>query len=271
MKIIRNSNQLIEYIKAYGSNIGFIPTMGGLHEGHLSLIAKAKSKKVKTLVSIFVNPTQFDNKNDFNKYPKNFNNDIKILKQVNPNVLFIPKKKDIYKKKFRQKIKIDKFSKSLCGKYRPNHFEGVVEVIDNFLQLIEPKYIFLGIKDFQQLWLIKNYIKFRHKTKVVPCRTIRNQHGLALSTRNFLLSDKEKKIGSNIYKTIKKTKNLINNKNYSFIIKQLKKKIIRLGVNKIDYLEVIDLNTNKKINIKSKKFKIFIAYYFKNIRLIDNI
>ena len=271
MKIIRNSNQLIEYIKAYRSNIGFIPTMGGLHEGHLSLIAKAKSKKVKTLVSIFINPTQFNNKKDFKSYPKNFNNDIKILKQVNPNVLFIPKKKDIYNTKIKKKIKIDKFSKSLCGKYRPNHFEGVVDVIDKFLQFIKPKYIFLGIKDFQQLWLIKNYIKFRHKTKVVPCRTIRDQQGLALSTRNFLLTNKEKKIGSDIYKIIKKTKNLINNKNYSFIIKKLKKKIIRLGANKIDYLEAIDLNTNKKINIRTKKFKIFIAYYFRNVRLIDNI
>jgi len=271
MKIIKNSNQLIKHIKTYGSNIGFIPTMGGLHKGHLSLIAKAKSKKIKTLVSIFVNPTQFNNKKDFNNYPKNLKIDIKILRKVNPNILFIPKESDVFKKRIKKKIKIDKFSKILCGKFRPNHFEGVVDVIDKFLQLIKPKYIFLGVKDFQQLWLIKNYIKYKHETKVIPCRTIRDRHGLALSSRNFLLSDKEKKIGSYIYKAIKKTKNLINNKNYLLIIKKLKKKIIQLGASKIDYLEVIDLNTNKKINIKSKEFKIFVAYYFRNIRLIDNI
>ena len=271
MKIIRNSNQLVKYIKAYRSNIGFIPTMGGFHNGHLSLITKAKSKKVKTIVSIFVNPTQFDNKKDFINYPRNIKNDIKILRKIKPDVVFIPKKTEIYKKKAKAKIKIDKFSKLLCGKFRPNHFEGVVDVINRFLKLIKPKYIFLGIKDFQQLWLIKNYIKNKHKTKVIPCKTIRDKNGLALSTRNYLLSDKDRKIGSNIYKIIKKNKNLINNKNYKQIIKKFKKKIIKIGANKIDYIEIIDLKTNKNINTKTKNYKIFIAYYIKKIRLIDNI
>ena len=121
-------------------------------------------------------------------------------------------------------ITSDKFSKLLCGKFRPNHFEGVVDVIDRFLKLIKPKYIFLGIKDFQQLWLIKNYIKYKHKTKVIPCKTIRYKDGMALSTRNYLLSNDDKEIGSNIYKIIKRNKNLINNKNYNQIIIKLKKK-----------------------------------------------
>ena len=271
MKIIRNSNQLVKYIKVYGSNIGFIPTMGGLHKGHLSLITKAKHKKVKTVVSIFVNPKQFNNKKDFISYPRNIKNDIKILKKIKPNVVFIPKKSEIYKKKTKIKIKIDKFSKLLCGKFRPNHFEGVVDVIDRFLKLIKPKYIFLGIKDFQQLWLIKNYIKYKHKTKVIPCKTIRYKDGMALSTRNYLLSKEDKEIGSNIYKIIKRNKSLINNKNYNQIIIKLKKKIIEIGANKIDYLEIIDLKTNKKINNKTKTYKIFIAYYIKKVRLIDNI
>ena len=103
MKIIRNSNQLVKYIKVYGSNIGFIPTMGGLHKGHLSLITKAKNKKVKTVVSIFVNPKQFNNKKDFISYPRNIKNDIKILKKIKPNVVFIPKKSEIYKKKNKSK------------------------------------------------------------------------------------------------------------------------------------------------------------------------
>ena len=272
MKIITSTKQLISIINSKNLNLCFIPTMGGLHKGHLSLIIKAKKKKLKTLVSIFVNPTQFNNINDFKKYPRNINKDIIKLKKINPDFLFIPKKKELFRNKRINKIKLGKFSKYLCGKYRGNHFTGVVDVIDRFLKILNPLYIFLGEKDYQQLILIKNFINKKYRTIVVPCKTIRDKNGFAYSTRNYLLTNNEKIIGSKIYQLVKKNKIFIKKKaNYSKILKNLNEKILKLGVKKIEYLELIDLDTNTKISAKTKKFKIFISYYLGSIRLIDNI
>ena len=272
MKIIKSSTQLISLINSKKLDLCFIPTMGGLHKGHLSLIKEDKKKKFKSLVSIFVNPTQFNNTKDFKSYPRNLNKDLTKLKKINPDFVFIPKKNDLFKEKRIKKIKLDKFSKYLCGKYRGNHFTGVVDVIDRFLKLINPVYIFLGEKDYQQLILIKNFIKNKYRTIVVPCKTIRDKNGFAYSTRNFLLKNKEKIIGSKIYKLIKKNKkNIKKEKNYSKKLKNLYNQILKLGVKKIEYLELIDLNTNTKVSFKTKKFKVFIAYYLNNIRLIDNV
>jgi len=271
MKIIRNTKQLLSIINSKNLDLSFIPTMGGFHRGHLSLILKAKKKKLKTLVSIFVNPTQFDNFSDFKNYPRNVHKDIHKLRKINPNFLFIPKKDDLYKVKRIKKIKLSKFSKYLCGKYRANHFIGVIDVIDRFLKIINPVYIFLGEKDYQQLILIKNFINKKYRAVVVACKTIREKKGLAHSTRNFLLTDKEKMIGSKVYQLIKKNKKIIKKKNYYKILKNLNDNILKLGVKKIEYLEIIDLNTNNKISTKTKKFKIFISYYLGSIRLIDNI
>ena len=272
MKIIKNSKQLMRIINSKNLNLGFIPTMGGLHKGHLSLIAKAKKKKIKTLVSIFVNPSQFNNIDDFKNYPRNMNKDLIKLKKVNPDFLFMPKKNDLFKEKRVNKIKLSKFSKYLCGKYRKNHFKGVVDVIDRFLKIINPTYIFLGEKDYQQLILIKNFINGKYRTVIVPCKTIRDKNGLAYSTRNFVLSNEDKIIGAKIYKLIKKNKNNIKKgSNYRKILRNLNDKILKLGVKKIEYLELIDLDKNSKLSVKTRKFKIFIAYYLNNIRLIDNI
>ena len=272
MKIITSTKQLISIINSKNLNLCFIPTMGGLHKGHISLITKAKKKKLKTLVSIFVNPTQFNNINDFKKYPRNINKDIIKLKKINPDFLFIPKKKEIFKDKRINKIKLGKFSKYLCGKYRGDHFTGVVDVIDRFLKIINPLYIFLGEKDYQQLILIKKFINKKYRTIVVPCETIRDKGGFAYSTRNLLLNGKEKIIGSKIFQLLRKNKKIIKKKkNYYKILKNLNDKILKLGASKIEYLELIDLDTNTKISYKTKKFKIFIAYYLGMIRLIDNI
>ena len=133
--------------------------MGGLHKGHLKLIKKSINRSQKTLVSIYVNPTQFNKKKDFLKYPRNTKKDLKILKRQKVDFVFLPKTEEIYKRKIRKNIKIHRKKNVLCGKFRKGHFEGVIDVIDRFLSLINPKYIFLGEKDFQQLFLIKNYVK----------------------------------------------------------------------------------------------------------------
>ena len=162
MKILRSIEELKKNIINI-SNLGFVPTMGGLHEGHLSLIKKSLKKSNKTLVSIYVNPTQFNNKKDFYNYPKNINVDVNKLKKLKVDFVFMPKTSEIYKIKRKKKIIMHNKSKILCGKHRRGHFYGVIDVVDRFLNIINPKYMFLGEKDYQQLFLIKNIYSFQLK------------------------------------------------------------------------------------------------------------
>ena len=247
-------------------NLSFVPTMGGLHKGHISLIKKSKKYKGKNIVSIFVNPKQFNNKKDYLNYPRNLNKDLSILKSLKVDYVFIPNKKEILSFKPKINIYLDNFSKKLCGSFRKGHFEGVINIVNRFLEIINPKKIILGAKDYQQLYLIKRHIiKRKIKTIVVKCNTIREKNGMACSTRNKLLNKKQLKVGSKIYKYLNKFK-----KKPVLNISKLKKDIKKFGAKKIDYLEVYNLKTHKKTNLASKNTKIFIAYYLDNIRLIDN-
>ena len=271
MKIFKNKQNLLKEISK-DNCISFVPTMGGLHKGHISLIKRANYYKCNILVSIFVNPKQFNKKGDFQNYPRNIKNDINKLKKLKISYLYLPSYKDIYGFKPDGKIHINKFSKKLCGKFRKGHFEGVLNVINRFLEIIKPKYIYLGIKDFQQLTLIKSHIiKNQIQTKVIECKTIRERNGVASSTRNFKLNKKELNIASNIYKYLFTLKKKIKN-NHKFIkINSIKNDLISLGANKVDYIESINLKDLKKTNKFKNKFRFFVAYYIKNIRLIDNI
>ena len=158
MKLFTNKKQLQTEIRKF-NNISFVPTMGALHKGHESIIRKSVKRSGKTLVSIFVNPKQFNNKKDLDTYPKNNRNDLELLKSLNIHYLYKPSYDDIYKFKTKNKIHLDKFSRDLCGQFRKNHFQGVIDVVNRFLEIIKPKTILLGQKDFQQLYLIKKHIK----------------------------------------------------------------------------------------------------------------
>ncbi len=269
MKILRNIYSLKKNINNI-KKLGFVPTMGGLHRGHLSLIKKSKRKCEKTLASIYVNPYQFNNEKDFKKYPRNINKDLKLLKKSEVDFTFIPKTKDIYKKKRSKKIIINNKKNVMCGKFRKGHFEGVVDVVDRLINIIDPKYMFLGEKDFQQLFLIKKYVKNKFKVKIIPCKTIRDKNYVALSSRNMLLSKNQFKIAGKVAKKLKKFKKKIKNK------RSLTKKIHQFKMNlkniygiKIDYLEIRN-EKNLSVSIKNSKFRLFIAYYIGNVRLIDN-
>ena len=269
MKIFKNFIDLkIELDNT--KNLGFVPTMGGLHNGHISLIKHSKKKCKFTLVSIFVNPSQFNKKIDFRKYPRNLQKDISILNQLKVDFLFLPNNKIIYKKKSEMKIKIKKNDKILCAKYRPGHFEGVIAVINKFLLNIKAKYMFLGEKDFQQTFLIKKFIGKKFKTKIFVCKTIRDKNKVALSSRNYLLTNDDLKNSSTIAKLLINFKIKIRNnlKNIKKIY-ALMKKINKMKNIKLEYLEI--RNRNNLLNKFNKKnFKIFIYYYNKNVRLIDN-
>jgi pantoate--beta-alanine ligase len=271
MKIFKNKLSLHKEISK-DNCLSFVPTMGGLHKGHLSLIKKAKKYKCKICVSIFINPTQFNKKNDYKVYPRNIKSDIKKLKRLKVNYLYLPTYTDIYSFKTENKIYIDKFSKQLCGKFRKGHFEGVINVVNRFMEIIKPKYIYLGIKDFQQLTLIERHIKKNEiNTKVIKCKTVREKNGVACSTRNLRLNNKQFAIASNIYKYLYILSKKIK-KNYKlFKINSIKKDLISLGANKIDYIEFLNIKNFKSNKSVKNRFRLFIAYYINNIRLIDNI
>jgi len=268
MIIFKSINTLVKEVN-FKAEIGFVPTMGSLHKGHISLIKTSKKKCKKTVVSIFVNPSQFNEKNDYRKYPRNLHKDLLILKKLKVDFVLIPPINDVFKSKKNMKIPINFKLKILCAKFRPGHFEGVLGVINEFLKKIKSKYIFLGEKDFQQAYLINNFIKRKFKTKVIICKTIRDKNFLPFSSRNIHLNKKEILKSSFVSKSLKKffilIKNNFKNKNKIVDYKNLLKKN---NIN-LEYLEI-----RNKINLSSrynqKNFKIFVAYYIRNIRLIDN-
>jgi len=269
MKIIKKINHLNKYISNV-SNIGFVPTMGGLHNGHLSLINESKKRSDKTLVSIFINPTQFDKKKDFLNYPRNLKKDLSKLKKKKVDFVFIPTTKEIFDSKRNRKIVISNKYKILCYKFRKGHFEGVLDIVERFLKIIHPKFIFFGEKDYQQYFLINKYFKKKFKTKIILCKTIRDKNKIALSSRNLLLKKNEIEIASLIAKKLIIYKNAIkkNIKKYKNLIK-LKKFLNNKFKIKIDYLEIRDKKKLSK-NFSKYNFKIFIAYHINKIRLIDN-
>ena len=268
MKLFTNKKKLQKEIKNI-NNISFVPTMGALHKGHETLIRKSVNQSKKTLVSIFINPKQFENKKDFKNYPKNYKNDLKILKKLKVSYLYRPSYEDIYKFKTKNKIFLDQFSKKLCGKFRKGHFKGVVDVVNRFIEIIKPKKILLGNKDFQQLILIKKHIKKNKiNTKVLSCKTIRDKNFIAYSSRLKKLKDYEKINLIKIIKFLKIYKKNLNLKKVNYNFFQIKNKLLSLGAKKVDYIEMLDLKTLKKP--KKNKFNLFFAFYIGKVRFIDN-
>jgi pantoate--beta-alanine ligase len=271
MKIFKDRKSLISEISTL-KKIAFIPTMGALHKGHISLINKAKKKSNQVLVTIYVNPKQFNSKKDFKEYPRKLNKDIATLRNIKTDYLYIPTNKDIYSFKPETTIYLDSFSKILCGKFRPFHFKEVVNIVGRFLDIIKPKYLYLGMKDFQQLALIKSHIvKNKIKTQLIPCLTIREKNGTALSSRNLKLNKNQLKNAGKIYKYIKNNKKLILYKILNKKRSEVFSKLIELGANKIDYIECINLIKKKICKSSRSKFNVAIAYYMGDVRLIDNL
>ena len=270
MKILRTKHDLKEAIYKI-KNLGFVPTMGSIHNGHISLIKKSKKICKKTIVSIFINPTQFNNKKDFKTYPRNIKKDLLIIKKIKGvDFVYIPKFKDIYNYKRKSKIKLSKKDKILCAKFRKGHFEGVLDVMDRLTNLIRPNKIFMGNKDFQQLFLVKNFIEKKYKTKIIPCKTIRDKDKLALSSRNNLFNKNELDVARKLAKKLFILKKAIKNKkNINKFLTNKKNKLQKDFKINIEYLE----NRYEKSLLtsnKSIKSKIFISYYIGDVRLIDN-
>ena len=269
MKILLNNFDLNEALFDK-SNIGFVPTMGSLHDGHISLIKKSLKLSNKTIVSIFVNPKQFNSNDDYKKYPRNVKKDLRILKRLKVDFVYLPGVKDIYKSVNKIKIKLKKQDKILCAKYRKGHFEGVIEVMMHLTKIINPSKIFMGEKDFQQLLLVKKYVEKNFKSKIISCKTIRDRNKLALSSRNILLKkDDLSKAGKIAKHLIIFKKKLLNKKNLKELIFMKKNELKKKYDIKIDYLELRNTK-NLGLTNKIKNAKVFVAYYINKVRLIDN-
>jgi pantoate--beta-alanine ligase len=277
MKLIKQITDLNKAINKE-NDLGFIPTMGSLHKGHESLIKISKKLCKKTIVSIFVNPTQFNDKKDYKTYPRNLNKDINVLKRLKVDFVYLPTVNQIYGNKKLPKITLKKSQKVLCAKSRKNHFEGVLNVLNCFVKLIKPKVMFMGEKDYQQYFLSRNFISKYYKTNVYLCKTIRSSNGMALSSRNILLNNKDLKKCGLIANELLKLKYLllrmknnkkVNSKIFKEQIKESRKQLINKFDIKIEYLECRNL-VNLNTDLKNKAFKLFVAYYLNKVRLIDN-
>ena len=277
MKLIKEITDLNKAISKE-NELGFVPTMGCLHKGHEFLIKESKKRCKKTMVSIFVNPTQFNDKDDYRNYPKNLTTDLKILKKLKVDFVYLPTINQIYKNKKKHKIALKMSQKILCAKFRKGHFEGVLNVINRFVKLISPKMMFMGEKDYQQFFLVRDFISKNYKTNVFSCKTIRSSNGVALSSRNRLLNKADLKTSGLIAGKLFKLKYSLYKQNSSRnialkrskeLIQKLEKNLIKKFNIKIEYLECRNL-MNLSVNIHNKPFKLFIAYYLNNIRLIDN-
>ena len=252
------------------SNIGFVPTMGSFHNGHISLIKKSLKLTNKTIVSIFVNPKQFNNKEDYKKYPRNIKKDLGILRKLKVDFVYLPKFKDVYRSVNKIKIKLKKQDKILCAKYRKGHFEGVIEVMTRLTKIVNPSKIFMGEKDFQQLILVKRYIEKNFKSKIISCKIIRDKNKLALSSRNIRLTRNNLNKASAIAKDlIIFKKKLSKKRNFKDLLIMKKKELKKRYNIKIDYLELRNTK-NLRMTNKIKNAKIFVAYYINKVRLIDN-
>ena len=268
MKIIRDINTLTKHLELLKKNkikIGFVPTMGGIHQGHQSLISNSKNKKLYTITSIFVNPSQFNDKKDYFNYPRNLNNDLKKIKKCKCDLVFIPVIKDIYPKKIYVQKLVKEYRNILCDNFRPGHFDGVTTVVKRLFSIIKPDFAFFGEKDFQQLMIIKKMITILNlPIKIIGCESVRNKNGLSFSSRFNLFKNSQKnilkKIGNIINKNLKKnSKNL----NINLLLKELKK----IKINKIEYIEI---RNDKTLHISRNNPRLFISLYIDNVRIIDN-
>lgn len=287
MKIFEKKNSLkrhLEISRRNNRSIGFVPTMGALHAGHLALIERAKKENDLVVCSIFVNPTQFNNKEDLKKYPRTLKTDIKKLESVDCDILFIPNEDEMYPANTQTKtagseerggtINFGKLDKILEGKFRPGHFKGVAIVVDKFFRIVEPDRAYFGEKDYQQLLIIKKMVEIlKQNVRIIPCPTFREKDGLAMSSRNMRLTGEQRMAAPFIYKTLQKIKTLRKTLPPKKIIDRVKKEFLSNKDFKLEYFEIADAGTLDALKEWTNKQKAIacIAVYLGNIRLIDNI
>ena len=278
MKILENKSKLdnlLESIKVKKLNVGLIPTMGSIHKGHLSLVNYSKNIGCFSLATIYINPTQFDDKDDFINYPKNTQEDIEKLSQSGCDALYIPTSNEVYPTGIKSKKTIFEFRNILCDKFRPSHFDGVSTVVDSLFNIVKPDFAFFGEKDFQQLRIIQDMnSQLNYNINIIPCEIIREKNGLAMSSRNEYLNSENREKAKIIFDTLQLGLRLIKNgeKNLSNIYSKLNKKLSLESSISVDYIKIVNHHSLMEFSdIINDNFLICIAVYMENTRLIDNI
>ncbi len=259
--------------KKQNKKIGFVPTMGALHNGHLSLIKKCKAENDICVVSIFVNPTQFNDKNDLEKYPRTLNADLEKIQNF-CDFVFVPDENEIYDTPDNRVFDFGNLDKVMEGKHRAGHFKGVAQVVSLLFDIITPDKAYFGKKDFQQLAIIKKLVKdYNYNIDIIPCDIIREESGLAMSSRNERLNPELRKNASEIYKALKKSLDYINIKEPEQLTKYVINTINKNSDITVEYYDIVDDNTLKPIKKwdESKNITGCIAAYTGGVRLIDNI
>lgn len=279
MIVLTTKSEITHYIQQKrlknGLNIGFVPTMGALHEGHLSLIKLSKEENDRTICSIFINPTQFNQTSDFEKYPKNFTKDILLLEKSGCDILFLPSVEEMYPTKSVITFDFGLLERVMEGVHRPNHFNGVGVVVSKLFNIIQPTRAYFGQKDLQQCAIITQLINdLAFPIEIKRCPIIREENGLAMSSRNQRLSLEQKEQASFLYKSLLQTKSLLQQtKSIEQTLIEVKKQLQQSSFLKLEYLEIVDtisLQSLKKIE-KGQEVAICIAVYMGEIRLIDNL
>ena len=272
---IEEISSIITSLKSKQNTIGLIPTMGALHKGHISLVETSVKENYYSVVTIFINPTQFDKKEDLENYPSTIEEDLKLLIDTGCDLVFIPKASEIYKKSIRSdKFYFEGLENEMEGKHRSNHFDGVGTIVKKLFEITQPTRAYFGEKDFQQLQIIKKMTAQEGLAiEIIGCPIYREANGLAMSSRNARLTAQERKEAAFIHKTLQTAALQFKTKSISTINNWVKKEFEQHPAFQLEYFEIADEDNLQTIRVKenSKKHRAFIAVYANNIRLIDNI
>lgn len=281
MTVFKTIKDLQIYLSPYinnGINIGFVPTMGALHQGHLSLIEESKRQNKLTICSIFVNPTQFNDPKDFEKYPITIEADKTLLTDRNCDILFLPSVNEMYPNgtSLNNNYKLGFIETVFDGSHRPGHFQGVCQVVENLLRIVQPTNLYLGQKDYQQCMVIAKLVELMgwdEKLTIHICSTLRETDGLAMSSRNLRLAETERKQATAIYKSLIATKSKFIENDLSKLMETQKLFLLNNGFDSIDYLTIANANTLEPLTEWDGKQKIvlLIAAFIGGVRLIDNM
>ncbi len=268
--------QSLDGFRVENQTLGFVPTMGALHEGHLSLIKQGLLENSKMVVSIFVNPTQFDNTSDLEKYPRSLEHDLELLKTVsNDLIIYAPSPEDIYGDKVASEyFDFDGLEHQMEGKFRKGHFDGVGTIVKRLFEIVKPDVAYFGKKDFQQLRIIEKLVeKYQLPVKVMGCEIYRADDGLAMSSRNERLTDVQRKAVPFIYKTLKAAKERFGTESAQDVTEWVGRQFGKQEMFALEYFTIADEDTLESVKRKSKlkSYRAFIAVFVGDIRLIDNI
>jgi pantoate--beta-alanine ligase len=276
MKIIKKIDEMrreVSGIKSQGMSVGFVPTMGYLHEGHLSLVRESLRKADVTVVSIFVNPAQFGPTEDFKEYPRDLNRDSEVLEREGVDYLFVPEADEIYPQGYKTFVEVHDLQDKLCGRSRPDHFRGVCTVVLKLFNIINPDISFFGQKDYQQAVILKRMVReLSLEVKIEALPIIRETDGLALSSRNKYLTQEERKAALVLSKSLKEAKSMVakGQRDSAAIIKEMKEMIGREPLVKIDYVEIVDKDNLDSVARIEKEALAAVAVFIGKVRLIDN-